>query len=110
MSWNGDGLPTTGGLHSRVPLCGGHWYLDAVLGCDLHDPPHVWLALKDQRPMISTVHRLFHLLEEALVQAPRCLGYQHPAYAVIDVLVGMQGAFRDVEKGACTHPEALLAA
>jgi hypothetical protein len=27
-------------------LCDRHWYLDAVLGRDLHDPAHVWLVLK----------------------------------------------------------------
>src|SRR5918999_392314 len=28
----------------------GCWYLDAVLGRGLRDPPHVWLVLTDERP------------------------------------------------------------
>jgi hypothetical protein len=51
-------------------LCDGHWYLDAVLGRDLYDPPHIWLVLKDGQPRL-TVHWLTYLLEEALVEALR---------------------------------------
>src|SRR5215207_742322 len=52
----------------REPRSGHRVSKRTVLGRDLHDPAHVWLVLKDERPHL-TVHRLTYLLEEALVQA-----------------------------------------
>src|SRR3712207_5852344 len=51
-------------------------YLDAVLDRDRYDPLHILRAFGDQwlRPVHSG---LAYLLEEALVQASRCLAHQH---------------------------------
>src|SRR5918998_6763166 len=74
-SRNGDGLLASGRVHTR--LGNGHWYLDAVLGRGLRDPPQVWLGLTDERPRLK-VHGLAYLLEEPLLQASRCLAHQPP--------------------------------
>src|SRR5215208_4261366 len=58
-------------------LCNGRWHLDAILDPDGHDPLHARLAFEGERFRII-VRRLTHLLEEELVQTPRCLGHQHP--------------------------------
>src|SRR5919112_199913 len=90
--------------------CDGRWYLDAVLGRDLHDRPSVWLVLKGGHPAFVAVHRRAHLIEKALVQAPRCLGCQQTAHVLAHVLVGVQGAPGDAEKGASARPDDPLAA
>ncbi len=65
--WGG---PTRNRSSSRpTTLCDERWYLDAVLGCDLHDPPHVWLVLEDGRSHL-TAHRLLTYLLEQCIQPP----------------------------------------
>ena len=53
--------------------------------------------------------RLAHLREEALVQASRSLADQYPGGLTAHVLVGVQVAPGDVDKGVCDHSEGLLA-
>src|SRR5918998_737790 len=53
-------------------------YLDAVLDRDRDYPPHILRAFGDRG--LGPVHcGLAYLLDEALVQAPRCLAHQQPA-------------------------------
>ena len=50
VSRKGDGLPATALVHVRPSLARVLWYLDAVLGRGLREPPHVWLVLTDEQP------------------------------------------------------------
>src|SRR5918998_4575849 len=92
-------------LWPTLLCCDGRWYLDAVLGRDLYNRPIVWPVLEGGHTAFVAVHRLAHLIEKALVQAPRRLGCQQTAHVLAHVLVGMQGAPGDAEKGACARPD-----
>jgi hypothetical protein len=66
-------------------------YLDAVLGRERRDPLHVCLLPEDDWPAIA-FDRPTDLLEEALVEAPWRLGYQHPAHVLPHAPVCMKGS------------------
>jgi hypothetical protein len=85
------GGPARNRSRSRsTTLCDEQWYLGALLGRNLHDPPHLWLVLESERPRLL-VYRFTHLLEEARVQAPGRLGNQYPVHPLTYVFVSVQG-------------------
>jgi hypothetical protein len=66
--------PRRVGFLRSTTLRDGQWYLNAVFGRNLQDPPHLWLILEGERSILSAC-KITGLLKEVLIQTSWRPGY-----------------------------------